>query len=456
MFKIIVNEITGMVFDILLMYIVPDKAAGMVLRLILCGTEYAELQHKKLRCGRYVIGMACGATKNKLSKIDNIDSAMIGSSEKLRQSSDIRDSNTNQSKNTNTNTNTNINSTPRESIIAMFKLVRKRSSQTLFKTNNSNRNIINNKANATMDRESAVTRVRGDSRGCIGGSRPGLRIGSQNNDISIMEESQHRIIHTIQLSKGDGHLPPDFLPESLALTPNVDGDVAMDYGDFNGEYTEYVIFACFINLHIDTIEYSKLMDYIMNIFDIEDEQIRILNLRDSNDSNIVQNLTNFKSFESLNRNLNIAIKQSSLNFFNSRGRGFPTAPSHGLEYNNNFQNFNININDIDIDDAVDKLGLLITQTAIMEQRSSLENDHDNDIRREDSNIDKAESDEKNSTFHTSTADTTATIGVTIGANRRADIMKTMSMNTHVSDDVRHVVVTNIDVVLRNNPKAYKK
>ena len=91
-----------------------------------------------------------------------------------------------------------------------------------------------------------------------------------------------------------------------------------------------------------------------------------------------------------------------------------------------------------------------------ENENDHNNDHDDDIQREDSNIDKAESNEKNSTFHTSTADTTATIGVTIGANRRADIMKTMSMNTHVSDDVRHVVVTNIDVVLRNNPKAYKK
>ena len=182
-----------------------------------------------------------------------------------------------------------------------------------------------------------------------------------------MEESKH---HTIQLSKGDGHLTPDFLLESRALTPNVDGDGAMDYGDFNSEQTEYVIFDCFINLHIDTIEY---LDCIMNIFDMEDEQIRALNLTDSNASNIVKNLTNFKSFESLNTNLNIAIKQSSLNF-NSRGSGFPTVPLHGLEYNNNFRNFKININDIDIDDAADKLGLLITPTAIMEQRSSLEND----------------------------------------------------------------------------------
>ena len=86
----------------------------------------------------------------------------------------------------------------------------------------------------------------------------------------------------------------------------------MDY-NFHNEYTEYVMFDCFVKLHIDTIIYEKLMDCIINIFDIEDEQICNLNLTDGNDNNIVKNLTNYKWFESLN-NLNIAIKQSSLNF----------------------------------------------------------------------------------------------------------------------------------------------
>ena len=108
-----------------------------------------------------------------------------------------------------------------------------------------------------------------------------------------MEESRHHIIHTIQLSKGDGQLPRDFLPESRALTANIN-DATMDY-------MVILIFDCFVNLHIDTIVYEKLMHCIINIFDIEDDQIRILNL------------INYKSFERLNKNLIITIKQSSLN-----------------------------------------------------------------------------------------------------------------------------------------------
>ena len=69
------------------------------------------------------------------------------------------------------------------------------------------------------------------------------------------------------MSKGDGHLcARDCLPESDALTSNVDNDDTIDYDDLNTEHTEYVIFDCFINLHIDTIEYAKLMDCIIEMF----------------------------------------------------------------------------------------------------------------------------------------------------------------------------------------------
>ena len=73
----------------------------------------------------------------------------------------------------------------------------------------------------------------------------------------------------------------DCLPESRALTSNADNDGIPDNVDLKSEHTEYVIFDCFINLHVDTIEYAKLMDCTIEIFDNEDEQIRILNLTDN-------------------------------------------------------------------------------------------------------------------------------------------------------------------------------
>ena len=138
----------------------------------------------------------------------------------------------------------------------------------------SNNKTIRHRVHTTTDHAGAPTRVHGGLRGVI---------TSRINGISIMEESKCHTIHTIQLSNGDAHLRVcDCLPESRALTPNVDNDGTMDYGDLNSEHTEYVIFDCFINLRTDTIEYAKLMDCIIEIFDIEDEQIHILNLTENN------------------------------------------------------------------------------------------------------------------------------------------------------------------------------
>ena len=66
------------------------------------------------------------------------------------------------------------------------------------------------------------------------------------------------------------------------FTRNWYNDGTNDYGDLNTKHTEYVIFDCFINLHIGTIEYAKLMHSIIEMFDIEDEQIPILNVTKNN------------------------------------------------------------------------------------------------------------------------------------------------------------------------------